>query len=77
MESTEIALTRTAARVLCPLCGLSMESNAANRCSNCMKNEVDLQAEVPTSYSTHPPHATHPPTHPPIPLFERSFRRAP
>jgi len=46
MEATEIPLTRTAARVLCPLCGLSMESNAANRCGNCVRSEVNLQADV-------------------------------
>ncbi|GAB5030765.1 60s ribosomal export protein [Nannochloropsis oceanica] len=46
MEATEIPLTRTAARVLCPLCGLSMESNAANRCGNCVRSEINLQADV-------------------------------
>ncbi|EWM27960.1 NMD3 family protein [Nannochloropsis gaditana] len=49
METTAIPLTRTAARVLCPLCGLSMESNAANRCGNCVRNEIDLQGEIKPS----------------------------
>ncbi len=46
MEATEIPLTRTAARVLCPLCGLSMESNPANRCGNCVRSQVNLQADI-------------------------------
>lgn len=41
----------TESTILCCKCGISMTPNAANTCLSCLRNEVDITADIPKSLS--------------------------
>ena len=45
--------TRTMPKVLCCLCGVSIDPNAANMCVNCLRGQVDITENIPKSLILH------------------------
>jgi len=44
---------RTMPKVLCCLCGVDIDPNAANMCVNCLRNQVDITEGIPKQIILH------------------------
>lgn len=44
-----LSAKRTMPKVLCCICGISMDPNPANKCVNCLRTEVDITDGIPKS----------------------------
>ena len=49
MGMETMSVKRTMPKVLCCICGISMDPNPANKCVNCLRTEVDITDGIPKS----------------------------